>query len=150
MSPSPSSCSRRRAALWPVLLSFPTKLHPFPLCNPFLCPSEQIPDYFVIGSWLKLFRWRWQPLEAVTCIFYSMWGGGGLSKIKMQCKMMLHSFFKKHKLCLGWFLYLEFFMYTMWANFFHFDQSDHSHFRNKSKEFSSSWSFLGCPHLHRE
>lgn len=34
------------------------------------------------------------------------------------------------------------------SELFSFDQSDHSHFRNKSKEFSSSWSFLGFPHSH--
>lgn len=48
------------------------------------------------------------------------------------------------------FVFRVFHVHGVSKNFFHFDQSDHSHFCNKSEEFSSALSFLGLPHWSQE
>lgn len=48
------------------------------------------------------------------------------------------------------FVFRVFHVHGVSKTFFHFDQSDHSHFCNKSEEFSSALSFLGLPHSSQE
>lgn len=115
-----------RPALWPdvlrVLLQIPT-------C--FLLSPRKLLTFEGNLCQLLLFSMRIREEEAVQ---------------KKGCS------FIKHKGCPRGVLYLEFFMYTVCEQtfvlglFFHFDQSDHSHFFcNKRKEFSSPLSFLGLP-----